>query len=151
MTAILVAGFVTAPAAATTLQVGIKESLPFTMRDHVRVRTGVGVELWRLLADQQNLKFELVERDPGGLVAGLADGSLDVVVSPLTVERQDYAFGLEAHSTLREELNRGLLGVLADGTWARILRRYLGEQVVSGDAGKKKGRQRVMRCRPSVP
>lgn len=47
-------------------------------------------------------------------------------VLPWTLLRQDYAIALAPGAALRESVNRALLQLLRDGTWAEIERRYLG-------------------------
>jgi ABC-type amino acid transport substrate-binding protein len=46
---------------------------------------GISIELWRAIANDLNLDFELQERDLQGLLAGVQDGSLDLAVAALTV------------------------------------------------------------------
>jgi len=50
-----------------------------------------------------------------------------LVVLPEEIERQDYALGLPANSTLREAVNLELLKRVQSSTWERLLRRYLGD------------------------
>lgn len=46
---------------------------------------GTSVELWRDIAAELGLRYELQRRDLAGIFAGLEDGSLDLAVGALTV------------------------------------------------------------------
>jgi ABC-type amino acid transport substrate-binding protein len=46
---------------------------------------GISIDLWREIAGEMNLAFELREMDLRGLLKGVADGSLDAAVAALTV------------------------------------------------------------------
>ena len=78
----------TAPAAAPlpdrVLQVGTIVSPPFVTHQGGRW-SGTSIELWREIAGELGLRFELQERDLEGLFVGLEDGSLDIAVAGLTV------------------------------------------------------------------
>jgi polar amino acid transport system substrate-binding protein len=71
-----------------TLVVGTKEAPPFSMKDADGAWTGIGIELWREIATELDLAFEFRETDLKGLLAGVADGSLDVAVAALTVNSE---------------------------------------------------------------
>lgn len=77
--------------AVSKLIVGTKQEPPFAMKDHAGQWTGISIELWRQIADELDLAYEFRELDQQNLLAGLADRSLDVVVSMLTItpERLD--------------------------------------------------------------
>ncbi|MBD3168049.1 MAG: transporter substrate-binding domain-containing protein [candidate division Zixibacteria bacterium] len=57
------------------------------------------------------------------------EGSVEVL--PVTFERQDYGFGLQGKSILREDINRVLLKKLREPHWRETLRKYLGEKLLS--------------------
>ena len=50
-----------------------------------------------------------------------------LVVLPIHLDEELYAFGVKEGSPLREYINRSLLARLAEPEWHEILRRYLGE------------------------
>jgi ABC-type amino acid transport substrate-binding protein len=58
---------------------------PFAMLGPDGQWQGLAVELWREIARDLGLEFRFVGMDLTGLLAGMADGSLDVGVSALTV------------------------------------------------------------------
>ena len=73
------------------LVVGTKVTPPFVIKDADGRYSGISIELWQKIADEQGLDFEYRETDLAGLIDGLKDGSLDVSVAALTVtaERDD--------------------------------------------------------------
>ncbi len=66
------------------LVVGTMATPPFVTREDGHW-SGTSIELWRDIAAELRLRFELQERDLAGMLAGLEDGSLDVAVGALTV------------------------------------------------------------------
>lgn len=75
-----------APAAGTRLVVGVKEAPPFAILDPATgVWSGLSVELWREVAADLGVAYELRQSDLQGLLDGVADGSFDVGVGALTV------------------------------------------------------------------
>ncbi len=73
------------------LTVGTKEAPPFSMKDNDGRWTGISIDLWRQIATELNLTYEFRELDQYNLLKGLTNGSLDVVVTELTItpERLD--------------------------------------------------------------
>lgn len=73
------------------LVVGTKQAPPFAMREGTGEWTGISIELWRDVAAELGLDYELREVELQGLIDGLLDGSLDVSVAALTVtaEREE--------------------------------------------------------------
>ena len=73
------------------LLVGTKEAPPFSMKDNDGIWTGISIDLWRQIATELNLTYEFRELDQYNLLKGLTNGSLDVVVTELTItpERLD--------------------------------------------------------------
>ena len=73
------------------LTVGTKEAPPFSMKDNDGIWTGISIDLWRQIATELNLTYEFRELDQYNLLKGLTNGSLDVVVTELTItpERLD--------------------------------------------------------------
>ena len=63
---------------------------PFMMKHSDGTWTGVAAELWAEVARREKLAWRYVERRPDALVAGLVDGSLDLVAFPMvpTFERE---------------------------------------------------------------
>jgi polar amino acid transport system substrate-binding protein len=79
------------PPAKKTLEVGTKEAPPFSMKDRDGRWTGISIDLWRQIATELNLNYEFQELGQYDLLQGLTNGSLDVVVTELTItpERLD--------------------------------------------------------------
>ncbi len=74
--------------ASTRLVVGIRERPPFAMKNPDGTWSGIAVDLWRSIAGQLGVSYELRERERDALIRGIRDGSLDVVVDAIatTVE-----------------------------------------------------------------
>lgn len=72
-------------AAARPLVVGVTDTPPFVVGDAGGRWSGTAVDLWRNLADELHLRYELEPRDVDGLLRGLEDGTLDAAVAALTV------------------------------------------------------------------
>ncbi len=79
------------PSVKKKLAVGTKEAPPFSMKDRDGRWTGISIDLWRQIATELNLNYEFRELDQYDLLEGLTNGSLDVVVTELTItpERLD--------------------------------------------------------------
>ena len=71
--------------AQSPLRVGMKESAPFTMTNAQGEWEGISVQLWQAIAEDLGLSYTVEERDLPGLLAGIQDGSLDLVVGALTI------------------------------------------------------------------
>lgn len=103
------------------LVVGTKEAPPFAMRDPETGRwSGLSIELWRGVAADLGVAYELVETDLEGLLAGLEDGSLDVAAAALTItaEREvDMDFSHPFHSS---GLGIAVAAEGGGGAWSRV-------------------------------
>ena len=80
---------------AAPLQVAVKHAPPFSERGPDGEWTGVSVELWREIAAELELDYELRETSLDEMLDGLAEGRYDVAVAALTVtaareERVDF-------------------------------------------------------------
>jgi len=67
------------------LVVGTKQAPPFVIRGADGAWSGLSIDLWRSVADELGVTYELEERELEGLFDGLRDGSLDVAVAALTM------------------------------------------------------------------
>lgn len=67
------------------LVIGTKQAPPFAMRGTDGTWHGLSIDLWRAVAEDLGLTYEIEERDLEGLLSGLEDGSLDAAVAALTV------------------------------------------------------------------
>ncbi len=66
--------------------VGTKEAAPFAMKGPDGQWTGISIELWRRIAEKQNLKFRFHEEETvPGLIDATAQGKIDIAVAALTV------------------------------------------------------------------
>ena len=75
-----------APASDTReLVVGTKAAPPFAMRAEDGSWRGIGIDLWRRIAEATHLRYRFEETTLENLTAGVADGSLDLAVAALTV------------------------------------------------------------------
>jgi hypothetical protein len=92
------AGIVAAPceaadppqAAARTLVIGTRSAPPFAMTSPTGEWEGIGVDLWRRIADELGVQFKFKEAPLSGLLSGVADGTLDAAIGALsaTSERE---------------------------------------------------------------
>ena len=67
------------------LIVGVKEAPPFAIKQADNTWSGLSIELWQAIATDLQLSYAWRELDLPGLLQGVADGSLDVVVAALTI------------------------------------------------------------------
>lgn len=82
-----------APQAATPsissqreLVVGTKQAPPFAMKGPSGAWSGIGIDLWRRVADELHLRYRFREEpNVQALIDGVANGQLDVAVAALTV------------------------------------------------------------------
>ena len=68
-----------------TLVVGTKEAPPFAMKAEDGTWYGLSIDLWRSVAEELEITYELEERSLEELISGLEDGSLDASVAALTL------------------------------------------------------------------
>jgi polar amino acid transport system substrate-binding protein len=73
------------PSDARELVIGTKVAAPFAIKEEDGTWHGISIELWRRIADQMHLRYRFEETSLNGLIAGVADGSLDAAVAALTV------------------------------------------------------------------
>ncbi len=67
------------------LRIGTKEAPPFSMKNKDGSWSGLSIDLWKGIAADLEVEYELVETDLPGLLSGLEDGSLDAAVAALNV------------------------------------------------------------------
>lgn len=83
---VLWAGNVTAQeTAGKKLIVGTKSAPPFAIKNADGTWQGISIELWRSIATELGLTYELRELDLQGLLEGVERGTLDVAVAALTI------------------------------------------------------------------
>jgi ABC-type amino acid transport substrate-binding protein len=70
---------------ATPLIVGTKSAPPFAIKNADGSWQGISIELWRTIAAELGLAYELRELDLEGLLQGVEQGTLDVAVAALTI------------------------------------------------------------------
>jgi polar amino acid transport system substrate-binding protein len=112
----------TAPG-ARKLVVGTKHAPPFAIKSEDGTWSGVSIDLWRAVAGELGLSYELKEYDLPGLLKATKEGSVDAAVAALTVtaEREEVMdFTHPLHTT-------GLsIAVSADGRagWLHLLSKF---------------------------
>lgn len=104
------------------LVIGTKHAPPFAIRSPDGTWSGLSIELWREIAEELQVPYELREADLEGLLAGLADGSFDVVAAALTVTSEREARIDFSHPFQSSGLG---IAVAAGGGsgWVTVLRR----------------------------
>ncbi len=70
------------------LRVGIKEAVPFAMRQADGSWTGISAELWQDLANGLDYRYEFVELPLDELFTRLESGELDLAIAALTVTHE---------------------------------------------------------------
>lgn len=125
------------------LIVGTHRMSRFVTRESDEPWQGTSIELWREIAEELGLRFQLQERDLDGLFHGLEDGSLDVAAAALTVTadreaRVDFTHpffttGLAiALSRSREESWLDTMGMVFNGAFLALLVTFAGLQLLVG-------------------
>ncbi|MBI1375689.1 MAG: transporter substrate-binding domain-containing protein [Phycisphaera sp.] len=124
-----------APAAPVRkLVVGVKQAPPFAMKAKDGEWSGISVELWRNVAEELELPYDLREVTLPEMIDGLKDGSIDVGVGALTVtaEREEmfdfshpfYSSGLGIAASTR-----------GDNEWIGVLKRVFSAKFLTVVAG----------------
>src|SRR6516162_9260379 len=75
----------TEPSETRELVIGTKVAPPFAMKAQDGTWHGIGIDLWRHIADQIHLRYRFQETTLKGLIDGVSEGSLDAAVAALTV------------------------------------------------------------------
>lgn len=76
--------------AGARLSVGVAHRPPYAIRTPGGRWQGIGVDLWRMTAEELGLEYEWVEAEPAALVDGLATGLYDVALPvDATVEAEE--------------------------------------------------------------
>ena len=73
------------PLPQRTLIVGTKEAPPFSIKTADGQWSGLSIDLWRQIATELNLAFELRELTLKQLLDGVSNRSLDAAVAALTI------------------------------------------------------------------
>lgn len=74
------------------LIVGTKEAVPFSFKNNKNQWVGISIELWKNIAKDLEMDFELKEMDLNSLLNGVEGGSLDAAIAAISItpEREDY-------------------------------------------------------------
>jgi polar amino acid transport system substrate-binding protein len=67
------------------LTVAIRAAPPFAIKTEDGIWTGLSADLWRQLAEQIGLRYRFIETTQEAMRQGLADGTIDVSLSAVTV------------------------------------------------------------------
>lgn len=70
------------------LKVGTKEAAPFAFKDEEGEWQGLSIELWKNVAEELEIEYELEELPLDELVARVESGRLDAAVAALTITEQ---------------------------------------------------------------
>lgn len=93
------------------LKIGLQIHPPFIIKENGKYH-GVSIELWKSVADSLKTKYALVEYELPDLLIAIANGDVDMAISPLTVTpsrieqfgfTQPYFITNLAYATLSEE------------------------------------------------
>lgn len=111
-------------AQAQSLRVGVRPVPPFAMEDGEGGWTGISVELWQRIADEQGWQMEWITLDSAAeQIEGLTAGSIDVAVGALsmTSEREtvmDFSFPFYTS-------NLAIATPTKSGGWFSVIRQLL--------------------------
>ena len=73
------------PLQANQLKVGISGSAPFVIKNGDQL-SGISLNIWRHVAEDNNLSYELVEQpSPKAGIEAVDDGEIDVLVGPISI------------------------------------------------------------------
>ncbi len=73
------------PLQANQLKVGISGSAPFVIKNGDQL-SGISLNIWRRVAEDNNLSYELVEQpSPKAGIKAVDDGEIDVLVGPISI------------------------------------------------------------------
>ena len=67
------------------LHVGTMHSPPFSIRQSDGSWGGISIDLWRKIADELEVHYQIEERSLSDLISGVASGEVDVAVAALTI------------------------------------------------------------------
>lgn len=104
------------------LIVGTKPAPPFAIKNADGTWNGISIDLWREIAAELKLDYELREFDLKGLFEGLRQGSLDAAVAALTVTPEREEFVDFTH--LFHTSGLGIAVAPRKGRWLAVLRRF---------------------------
>lgn len=92
----------TAKSEYQSVKVGTKSAEPFAIKNSDGTWSGISIDLWKEIAGELNLSYELIETDQNGLLEGLKNGQFDLVVAAMTItaEREEqFDFTHPFHTT----------------------------------------------------
>jgi ABC-type amino acid transport substrate-binding protein len=113
-----------APPAREVLVVGTFEAPPFSFKTDEGEWTGIGIELWETILDEMGVTYRYEERTFKGLLDGVTDGSLDAVVTALTLTTEREQIFDFTHSYYNTGL--GIAVEAKQGSlWKAVLKRFL--------------------------
>ncbi len=128
---------------AELLRVGIKQAVPFSIRDEDGTWSGISVELWREVAKDLGYRYEFVELPLEELLTSVEVGDVDVALGAITAtadreQRMDFTHpyfnsGLGIAVSLEQHVGwSAVVGRLASTTFLKIVAGIIGLLVVTG-------------------
>lgn len=70
------------------ITVGTKLAEPFVIEEPQNKWKGISIELWNFIAEDLDYNYEIKAFDLEGLIDAVAEGSVDIAVSPLTINAE---------------------------------------------------------------
>jgi len=68
------------------IRIGVKHEPPFVIRESGQTYTGLSVDLWKSIANEAGIEYEMVEyKDHLGLIRALDFGQIDLTINPIHV------------------------------------------------------------------
>ncbi len=114
-----------APAAAEPLRIGTKVSPPFVVEREDGSLGGLSIELWNVIAEQEDVAFELVQMDLEGIFDGIVAGELDAGIAAISVTPDREARIDFSHAYFTDGLGIAVLAEEGSGGFLRGLRAIL--------------------------
>ncbi|HRE42066.1 MAG TPA: transporter substrate-binding domain-containing protein [Ignavibacteria bacterium] len=73
------------------IKIGVYESKPFSYKDVTGEWTGIAIDLWKLMASKNGIKYEITEIKQDEITGFLDSGKIDVVVSNIGLDSLNFS------------------------------------------------------------
>ena len=113
---------------------GTRHVPPFAIHTEDGSWKGISIDLWREIADELDLAYELRETDLKGMVGGLQDGTYDAAVAALTMTAEREELIDFTHPFYNSGLGIAVPATSSSG-WAGLLARFASADLAKVIAG----------------
>jgi len=116
------------------LIIGTRHVPPFAIHTEDGSWKGISIDLWREIASELDLTYELRETDLKGMVGGLQDGTYDAAVAALTMTAEREELIDFTHPFYNSGLGIAVPATSSSG-WAGLLARFASADLAKVIAG----------------